>query len=102
MRPQQSSFPLQVETTDVSLGGCYVATMFPLPMGTVIDFRFWVSGTPIACKAMIRTADQGVGNGIEFLDLDELSIETLSMYLDSFVSQDALAHEPVGVIHPRM
>ena len=79
-----------------------MATMFPLPRGTTIDFRFWVSGTPIACKAVIRTADQGVGNGIEFLDLDELSRATLSMYLDSFASRDAMAHEPIGVIHPRM
>jgi len=102
MRTPGSSFPLQVETTDVSLGGCYVATMFPLPKGTAIDFRCWVSGTPIACKAAIRTTDPGVGNGIEFLDLDELSRATLAVYLDSVAGRDAMAQEPTGVIHPRM
>lgn len=102
IRPEGSRFPLQVETTDVSLGGCYVATMFPLLKGTVIDFRCWVSGMPIACKGLIRTTDQGVGNGIEFVDLDELSKATLSAYLDSLASQDEQAQEPIGVIHPRM
>lgn len=102
MRMPGSSFPLQVETTDMSLGGCYVATMFPLPKGTVIDFRCWVAGTPIACKAVVRTTDAGVGNGIEFLDLDELSRATLGAHLDSVAGRDALAQEPIGVIHPRM
>ncbi len=102
MRTPGSSFPLQVETTDVSLGGCYVATMFPLPKDTAIDFRCWVAGTPIACKALVRTTDPGVGNGIEFLDLDELSRATLGVHLDSVAGRDAMAQEPIGVIHPRM
>jgi len=101
IRPPQSSFPLQAETTDVSLGGCYVATMFPLPKGMAIDFRCWVSGTPIACKAVIRTMDPGVGNGIEFVDLDELSRVTLSNYLDT-VREEGAGAGSMCVIHPRI
>ena len=101
IRPAHSSFPMQGETTDVSLGGCYVATMFPMPVGTTIDFRCWVAATPIACKAIVRTADPGVGNGIEFLDLDGLSRTVLARHLDSLQANHAEINEPTGVIHPR-
>ena len=95
-----SSFPIQGETTDVSLGGCYIATMFPLPVGTNVDFRIWVGSTRIACKAAIKTSDPGVGNGIEFLDLDELSRSILFQYLNSLQTADSPVNAPTGAIHP--
>ena len=102
LRLPHSSFPLQVETTDVSLGGCYVATMYPMAKGTIVDFRCWVAETSIACKAVIRTFDPGVGNGIEFIDLDGLSTTMLSAYLDSLASKNEQALQPIGIIHSRM
>ena len=102
IRPVHSSFPIQGETTDVSLCGCYVATMFPLCVGTEVDFRCWVAETPIACKAIVRTSDPGVGNGIEFLDLDELSKTVLSNHLDSMQGNQVEMNEPTGVIHLRV
>jgi len=102
IRRAESPFTLQAETTDVSLGGCYVATTFPLPKDLTVDFRCWVAGTPIACKAVVRTADPGVGNGIEFLDLDELSRAILSVYLDSLREEGALAQESIIVIRPHI
>jgi hypothetical protein len=101
IRTAHSRFPLQVETTDVSLGGCYVATMFALPEGTAIDFRCWIGSTSIACKGVIRTSDPNVGNGLQFLDLDELSRAVLANHLDHLQANDAEATDPMGVIHTR-
>ena len=44
---------------------------------------------------MVCTSDPGVGNGIEFLDLDELSRTVLSHHLDSLQAE---TNEPTGVI----
>lgn len=101
IRTPQSRFPMTVETTDVSLGGCYVATMFPLAPGTKVDFRCWIGATAIACKAVIRTSDPNVGNGIQFLDLDELSRAVLANHLEHLQAGDAQVSDPIGVIHTR-
>ena len=101
IRVDHSSFPMQGETTDVSLCGCYVATNFPLAVGAAIDLRCWVADAPMACKAVVRTSDPGVGNGIEFLDLDEQSKIMLGHYLDALAS-DKEVNEPTGVIRARM
>jgi len=79
---QGNKFLIRGETVDVSLGGCYVSTMLPLPLGTEIDFRCWVASTPIDCKAVIRTSDPGVGTGIEFQEMDDLSVGILAYHLD--------------------
>jgi len=97
-----SSFPIQGETTDVSLGGCYVATTFPLAVGTPVDFSIWVGTTRIACKAVIRTSDPGVGNGLQFVDLDQLSTEVLCRHLNSLEAADNELNAPTGAIHPHI
>jgi|SRR4051794_22952959 c-di-GMP-binding flagellar brake protein YcgR len=103
VRPLHSSFPLQAETTDLSLGGCYVATMFPLPIGTEVEFRFWIEETRVGCRAVIRTCDPGVGNGIQFSDLDELSRERLQAYLASLQGREEnFLNQPTGAIHPHL
>ena len=101
IRTPNSQYPIQGETTDVSLCGCFVATVFAMPVGTEIDFRCWVGETAVACKAVVRTSDPGVGNGIEFLDLDAPSQEILGRYLDSLQESATQADEPSGVIRAR-
>ncbi len=60
------AFPLYGETSDVSLSGCYVNTLMPLPKDLQVNVRITVDNTEISTAACIRTCDQGVGNGIEF------------------------------------
>ena len=98
IRLQGSQFPIRGETIDVSLGGCYVGTMLPIPIGTEFAFRCWVAATPIACQAVIRTSDPGVGAGIEFLQLDHLSLAILAYHLDRLQSNDDNASESTGII----
>jgi len=102
IRTKDSRFPIRGETTDVSLSGCYVSTMLPLPAGMEVELRLWVGAAPISCKGLIRTADGGVGNGIEFLALDKLSLAILNGHLDRLQSEDGQVNEPTGVLHPRI
>jgi len=99
IRPESSNFPIQGETMDVSLGGCYVATVFPLPVGTRVDFRCWVNDRPVACKAVICTSDPGVGNGIQFIALDDQDSAWLGRHLDELQTRDNEVNAPTGAIH---
>jgi len=102
IRPVGAGFPIQGETTDVSMGGCYVATMFPLASGTTIEFRAWVDGACIRCKGVIRTSDPGVGNGVQFLDLDAAAVAVLDAHLTKVEREGAASDSGLsGVIHSR-
>lgn len=102
IRTKGSRFSIRGETIDVSLTGCYVGTMQPMAVGTEIEFRCWVAARPIECKAVIRTCDPCVGNGIEFLEIDDLSQSILGYHLHKLQAEDGQVNEPTGVIGVRM
>ena len=77
------SFGVRGETTDVSTSGFYYSTMMQMPVGTMMNVKVWFDDTSLTCKAVVRTADPGVGNGIEFVDLDPKSQEALEQFLST-------------------
>ena len=66
LRDERVNSPLRINATDVSGNGCYVESMLPLPIGTVLRVDFWLDTEHINITAVVRTCDPGVGNGIEF------------------------------------
>ena len=73
-----SDSPVRGATTDLSLGGCYVETVFPFPVGTSLELKLQVDGT-LLILATVVTCDPQVGNGIQFTkmlpeDIDELRV----------------------------
>jgi len=54
---------------DISLGGCYVRMLLPLPIGTVVEIQIGTDGGEIKAKGTIKTADPALGNGIEFTEM---------------------------------
>ncbi len=81
--------PCRGNTTDVSLGGCYVATMFPLPIGAAVDFTMWIEGGNIKGRGSVQTCHPGVGMGIQFTDLAREAIGRLDGYLHAAFSPPA-------------
>lgn len=76
------SFPSQGQTTDLSLCGCYIGSGFNMNVGTEIELKLWIGDVGVKTAAVVRTSDPGVGNGIEFIGLDEPGKQTLSDFLD--------------------
>ena len=76
--------PVRAETSDVSLGGCHVNTLFPLPIDTVVTLVIWLRHQKLAVKGRVRTSVLGVGSGIEFVDLSEADGRQLAEYLESY------------------
>jgi len=42
LRDQRVNAPLRINATDVSANGCYVESMQPLPLGTVLQVDLWL------------------------------------------------------------
>lgn len=71
LRQPDSSATMQAQCTDISLCGCYVHTILPLAVGTLLVAGLWIGAERIEVMSQVRTCDVNVGMGIEFLDLTD-------------------------------
>jgi len=83
IRDERVSAPARINATDVSGNGCYVESMQPMALGTVLRLDFWLGTEHINVSAVVRTYDPGVGNGIEFTGMSAEVKERMQSYLDS-------------------
>jgi hypothetical protein len=74
--------PMRVRATDISANGCYVETMLPLTMGTILRVEFWVDSEKMSTSGIVRTKDPGVGMGIEFTGLPPAAQKRFQAFLD--------------------
>ena len=82
LRDERVQTPMRISATDVSGNGCYVETIMPLPVGTVLRVEFYLENERMTITAVIRTCDPGVGNGIEFTGMPLEDKNHLQAYLD--------------------
>jgi PilZ domain len=88
LRTEGGAYPAQAETSDVGLTGCYVATMFPLPIGTKLNGALSIGSRRIAVKCEVITMDPSLGNGIKFTGMAESDQAELKSYLETATSPD--------------
>jgi hypothetical protein len=74
--------PLRGATSDLSLGGCYMETIFPLPIGTNLELKLQLEDTLLVLGTVV-TCDPQVGNGIGFSRMLPEDIEQLRIYLEA-------------------
>ena len=87
LRDERVKIPMRINATDVSGNGCYVESLLPLPVGTVLRVDFWLDAEHINITAVVRTCDPGVGNGIEFIGLPLDGKQRMQAYLDAIDPQ---------------
>ena len=61
--------PVRATTSEISLSGCYIETMFTLEVGTHLDIVLWLDGQKLAAKGVVATRYPQVGNGIDLSDM---------------------------------
>lgn len=94
LRDERVNTPMRINATDVSGNGCYVETILPLPVGTVLRVDFHLDAEHVNITAVVRTCDPGVGNGIEFTGLPVDGKERMQAYLNGIDPQ-------MGVSRPK-
>src|SRR5271166_2173524 len=80
IRTDASDSPTRGATADISLGGCYIETIFPFPIGTNLDLQLSIE-TTILIAATVVTCDPQVGNGIKFVRMLPEDREALEAFL---------------------
>jgi hypothetical protein len=83
LRDERAKAPIRINATDISGNGCYVESMMPLPLGTVLRVDIWLDAEHINITAVVRTSDPGVGNGIEFTGMPQDTKNRMQAYLDA-------------------
>ena len=69
----QSASPLSGRLDNISLGGCYLTTKFPLPRYTRVQMILHLYGMKIPAQGEVRVSDDGHGMGIMFTTLEKES-----------------------------
>jgi hypothetical protein len=81
-RDERVNTPMRVNATDISGNGCYVETVMPLAVSTMLKVDFWIDQERVSTTATVRTRDPGVGMGIEFTGLPDDSKKRFQAHLD--------------------
>ena len=88
---ETSTAPLRCATSDLSLDGCYVESMYPFPAGTCLDLKLEAGGT-LVISARVVTCDPQFGNGIQFLRMLPEDSAVLMKFLETVAKQELSAH----------
>jgi len=81
-RDERVNTPMRVNATDISGNGCYVETVMPLAISTVLRVDFWIDQERVSASATVRTRDPGVGMGIEFTGVPDETKKRFQAHLD--------------------
>jgi len=73
--------PLRTSTSETSLGGCYVETMFTFAVGTLLTVTLWLGDKKVMTECRVATCFPQVGNGIEFTGMSDDARGKLERFL---------------------
>ena len=93
LRDERVNTPMRVNATDISGNGCYVETVMPLRIGTILKAEFWNDEERVLASATVRTCDPGVGMGVEFTGMTDEAKARFQAHLDK-IDQSNLAQPP--------
>lgn len=69
--------------TDISLGGCYVEMLSPLPVDTAVELSFNMDGSLVHFSAKVRSSHTGFGMGLAFTSMGPENLERLRRFTGS-------------------
>lgn len=81
LQEPNSKVKLQAQCSDISVSGCYVYTLLPLPIGTLLVAGIWIGMEQIELNCIVRTSDGNVGMGIEFMNLSDAQEQSMQTFL---------------------
>lgn len=81
IREEGNEVPMRLETTDISLGGCYFQMMIPLSVGIRPQVKLWLNGIAVIARGLVVTRHPQFGNGIMFVEFEGEGERVLKEYL---------------------
>lgn len=77
---QGSSAQILGTVTDISLGGCYIEMLSPLPVGTDVDMALTPGEETLHIVGKVRSSQNGMGMGVSFTGISSEDFETLRQF----------------------
>lgn len=94
VKAEDKSIQLQGTVTDISLDGCYIEMLTPLPSGTFIHASIVLDESQITAMGIVRYSQTGLGMGIEFMAMSPECFEQLRNFAPRG-SQVPVARRPI-------
>ena len=82
----QTGARISARTSDLSLGGCYVDTLNPFPMGTILRLRIHKNEEILDAQASTASSHTGSGMGLLFGEMTPPQRSMLAAWLDECVA----------------
>ena len=74
---QNGSLRMTATVTDISLGGCYVEMLSPLPVDTFVDIAISPDDTTLQLSGRVRSSQTNFGMGVSFTGMRPQDFEVL-------------------------
>jgi PilZ domain len=89
---ENSGARMSSQISDLSLNGCYVDTINPLPDGTLVQVRIFTQTHAFEAPATVIHSQAFLGMGMKFRDVRPESVEVLRLWLPGAAEQAQQAH----------
>jgi hypothetical protein len=77
---QNGSLRMTATITDISLGGCYVEMLSPLPVDTFVDIAISPDDTTLQLSGRVRSSQTNFGMGVSFTGMRPQDFEVLRKF----------------------
>jgi c-di-GMP-binding flagellar brake protein YcgR len=83
LKTENATVASRTETSDLSVGGCYIEMSFTFELGTELDLVLWIADERIATRVIVVTHHPQFGNGMQFLNLSVEDQDRIDRFLKS-------------------
>lgn len=83
----KSGTRLNARTSDLGLGGCYVDTLSPFPMGSVLTIKIARDKESFQAKAKVTYSLVGMGMGLAFIAADPEQVKIFQRWIAELSGQ---------------
>jgi len=90
---EQDDPPAPCKLTDLSLGGCYLATASPFPVRTRIILSMKVVGVGFRAEGVVLVMHPDLGMGIEFAQTTDLQRNDLEKFIQALTNSNGVLPE---------
>ena len=85
VRQRQTRVRVLARTSDLSVTGCYIDTLNPLPGGTEGELQIAHNNETVTVRGTVAYARANMGMGVQFNLMDEYQLKTLQRWIAAAV-----------------
>jgi len=93
----KSDLKVSGRTGDLGLGGCYVDTLNPFPVGTETKIRIFRGNETFEARAKVVYSLNGMGMGLAFTSIDPKQMQLFQKWLPEANAETAAVPDPPPV-----